>query len=110
MTEHQYLAVVRILHTVIYVVLAAAVVWILIAGLAGYRGIWLELALVLTAIEGIVFVGNGMRCPLTALAKKYGAAEGWAFDTFLPERWTRYTFRFFGTLLAIGLAAIAVNR
>ena len=43
-------------------------------------------------------VGNGFKCPLTGLAVKYGATKGYAFDTFLPERVTRLTFRVFGSL------------
>jgi len=43
------------------------------------------------------------------LAQKYGAEKGWAFDTFLPERATRYTFRVFGTLLAIGVVLLVLR-
>jgi hypothetical protein len=61
-------------------------------------------------IEAVVFVGNGMRCPLTALAEKYGAERGHAFDTLLPESITRHTFRFFGTMLAIGVLLLLTRR
>ena len=44
-----------------------------------------------------------MRCPLTGLAKKFGAPNGYAFDTFLPEVVARNTFWFFGGLLGLGL-------
>jgi hypothetical protein len=54
-----------------------------------------------------VFLGNGLRCPLTAVAAKYGAAEG--VDTFLPERVTHYTFRVFGPLILIATALVAVR-
>ena len=57
----------------------------------------------------MIFVGNGFACPLTALAVRYGAETGYAFDTFLPEPVTRYTFRFFGSLMAIGLALVALR-
>jgi hypothetical protein len=56
-----------------------------------------------------VFAGNGFRCPLTALAVRYGAEKGYAFDTFLPERVTRYTFRVFGTLMGVGLVLLALR-
>jgi len=51
-----------------------------------------------------------MRCPLTALPVRYGAERGTAFDTLLPERITRHTFRFFGTLLAIGLVLLLARQ
>ncbi len=34
---------------------------------------------------------------------------GYAFDTFLPERITRHTFRFFGTLMLVGLVLLALG-
>jgi hypothetical protein len=104
------LAWIRSVHTAIYGVLAASVVLIGLASLTRYRGQLLTLTLVLVAIESIVFVGNGRRCPLTALAKRYNAEKGWAFDMYLPERWTRYTFRFFGALLAFGIVMLVTRR
>ena len=109
MNDNAKLKVVKAVHTAIYLVMASATVFILWAGIARYRGSWLTVALVLTGIEAVVFLGNGMKCPLTALAQKYGAVKGYAFDTFLPEKWTKYTFRFFGTLLAVGLALLLFN-
>jgi hypothetical protein len=34
----------------------------------------------------LVFAGNGFRCPLTALAKRYGAESGSVTDIYLPDR------------------------
>ena len=77
--------------------------------LTGASGPWLWIALVLLAIESVVFAGNGFRCPLTDLAVRYGAKSGRVFDTFLPEKATRYTFRFFGTLMAVGLLLLVLR-
>jgi hypothetical protein len=64
-------------------------------------------ALGLLGIEVVVFAGNGMKCPLTTLAVKYGAKSG--HDTVLPERVTRHTFRFFGTVMAVGLLLLGAR-
>ena len=56
-----------------------------------------------------MFVGSGMRCPLTDLAVRYGADAGYAFDTFLPKQVTRYTFRVFGSLMGLGLALLVLR-
>jgi hypothetical protein len=109
MPDSAKLAAVRWLHTSIYVLLATSVLFIVGAGVTRYRGPWLTLALILVSAESIVFVGSGFRCPLTAVAQRYGATKGWAFDTFLPERWTRYTFRIFGALLVLGLVLLCVR-
>jgi hypothetical protein len=82
---------------------------LLYAGITGAPGVWLWVAAGLLGIESIVFIGNGVNCPLTAIAIKYGAETGHVFDTFLPEQCTRYTFRFFGTLMLVGLLLLAVR-
>jgi hypothetical protein len=109
MSDSQKLFLVRTVHTVIYLVMASSVLLVLYSGIAGYDGMLLFVALGLVGLESVVFIGNGMRCPLTALAKKYGAEKGYAFDTFLPESFTRHTFRFFATLLVIGLVLLALR-
>lgn len=109
MNRAQTLALARFVHTAIYLVMAVSVFVLLYAGITGAAGWWLWTALALLAVESAVFLGNGLKSPLTALAVQYGAEKGYAFDTFLPERATRYTFRFFGTLMVIGLALLALR-
>lgn len=109
MTDSQRLAAIRWLHTVIYVIMAGAVFVVVFAAISGRSGMWLGVALALVASEGIVFIGNGFRCPLTALAVRYGARTGHAFDTFLPERMTRHTFRFFTSLLLLALFVLVLR-
>jgi hypothetical protein len=109
MTDSKPLAVIRAVHTVLYMVMAASTLVLLYCGVAGVSGPLFWVALALLSVETVVFVGNGMKCPLTALAVKYGAEKGYAFDTFLPERFTRYTFRFFGTLMGFGLLLLVLR-
>lgn len=79
------LAIVRTVHTFIYVVMAMATLVVLAAGVTGMRGPIVWVALSLVAAEGVVFLGNGMRCPLTTLAKKYGDPTGHVGDTLFPK-------------------------
>ena len=109
MTDNQLLTLIRALHTAIYLVMAASTFVLVYAGITGAQGTWLWIALSLLVVEVIVFVGNGMRCPLTALAVRYGAETGYVFDTFLPERATRYTFNFFGTIMVVGLGLLLLR-
>ena len=107
MNDPQRLALVRGIHTAIYVVMAASVFAVLYAGLTGAQGAWLWGPLVLVGIEVAVFGGSGMKCPLTAIAAKYGAKG--SDDTFFPERITRHTLIFFGPLIAIGVALLVAR-
>jgi hypothetical protein len=109
MTDARKLALVRLVHTAIYLVMAGSVFVVLYAGLTGAHGGWLWAAAALVGVESIVFVGAGLRCPLTALAVKYGAGAGETFDTFLPERMTRHTFRVFAPLVLLGFLLLAAR-
>jgi len=108
-TDAQRLALVRAVHTVIYLVMAGSVFVVLYAGLSGAHGGWLWAAAALVGVESLVFVGSGMKCPLTAVAVKYGARASGTFDTFLPERLTRYTFRVFAPLVLLGGLLLAAR-
>lgn len=109
MTDEHRLALVRAVHTAIYLVMAASTFVLVYAGITGAQGVWLWVAIVLLGVEIVVFVGNGMRCPLSDLAERYGAEDGRVFDTFLPVRWTRHTFRFFGTVMMVGLSLLLLR-
>lgn len=109
MTAAKKLAVVRAVHTAIYVVMASACFALLYAGITGARGPWLWVALALVGVECVVFIGSGMKCPLTAVAVKYGATPEAGFDTFFPERCTRHTLRVFGPMIVIALGLLAAR-
>ncbi|MDB5451759.1 MAG: hypothetical protein JWO33_337 [Caulobacteraceae bacterium] len=109
MNDVQRLGLVRWVHTTIYVVMAACVLIVLYGGITGARGAWLGPAFVLVCGESLVFAVSGMKCPLTALAVKYGARHGAAFDTFLPERLTRHTLMVFGPLAIAGVGLVLVR-
>jgi len=103
------LEIVKLVHTLIFVVMASSVFYIVFCGISGRTDSWFVGAIILLAIEGVIFFGNGRRCPLTATAKSLGATKGYVFDSFFPEHLTRYTFPFFTSLLAIGLILWAVR-
>ncbi|MDR3541683.1 MAG: hypothetical protein P4L69_12065 [Desulfosporosinus sp.] len=109
MTNIQCIALIRGIHTAIYLVMATATFVLLYAGITGTLGVWLWIALVLLSVEVAVLAGNKMKCPLTAVAVKYGAETGYVFDTFLPERIARHTFSFFGTVMITGLLLLAAR-
>lgn len=109
MTNACRLALVRGVHTAIYLIMSSAVLVVLFAGVTGAHGAWLWVAITLVAIESTVFIANGFRCPLTALAAKYSFSRKPLADTYLPERFTRLTLRIFGPLIVIGLILLLVR-
>ncbi len=109
MTDPQHLALVRGMHTAIYVVMAASSFAVLYAGVTGAHGVWLWPALALVGVESAVFLGNGLKCPLTVLVAKYDVKRAGVSDTYFPERVTRHTFTVFGPLILIGVALLALR-
>ena len=97
------LSLIRGVPTAIYITLAASVCLLLFAAIIAYSGPLVNAAVTAVTIEVVVFTANGFKCPLTGLAQKYGAEEGkgYVFDTVLPVRITRLTFRVFGIMLAL---------
>jgi len=108
-TKAQKLALVRGVHTVIYVVLSAACLALLYAGVTGASGPWLWAVIALVVVECVVFIASGMKCPLTAIAVKYGATPEAGFDTFFPERLTRHTMTLFGPMIVVAFVLLAVR-
>jgi hypothetical protein len=109
MSQAQIVFVIRTVHTIMYLVMAASVIFILLSDVVGYSGPVLVVALILIGIEVVVFVASGMQCPLTGLARRYGAGKGYVFDIFLPERLAQYTFRLFGLLLVMGVIGLGLR-
>ena len=107
MTDDQRLALLRAIHTAIYVIMAASTFIVLYAGVTGAQGTWMWLALGLVSVEVVMFVGSGMKCPFTAAATRYGAKLG--EDTFFPERITRHTLTFFSPIILAGILLLAAR-
>ena len=98
----------RLLHTAIYVVMAASALTVLFAGVTGLSGPWLPPAIVLILGEVVVFAACGFRCPLTDVVARY--ADGAPVsDTFMPERLTRYTAHLFGPIIAVGFLLLILR-
>lgn len=85
-------------HTAIWAVFAASILAIpVVTALGELRwGLWLSL---LVAVEVVILLVNGMRCPLTDLAGRYADDRPVGFDIFLPAWLARNNKAIFGTIL-----------
>ena len=57
----------------------------------------------IVAVEVVVIVVNGWRCPLTAVAARYTDDRRPNFDIYLPEWLARYNKEIFGSLFGAGI-------
>jgi len=95
------LVTVKILHTVIWAVLASC---ILILPVFGIRRCFRRAAIisVIVLVECTVIAVNRGRCPLTGWAARFTADRAANFDIYLPEWLAQYNKLIFGSLFVIG--------
>lgn len=97
---------VKLIHTVIWVLMVTAIVYVLYCGLAdatsGYSGI----AIGLVVAEELVLLVFSGRCPLTILARNYSGSDRDNFDIFLPNWLARYNKVIFSTVYVVGLIVV----
>jgi len=100
------LAAVKLLHTVVWAFFAGCIVAIpALAWTHRYRAAaWL---IGIVAVEAIIVLVNGWKCPLTAVAARYTSDRRDNFDIFLPVWIARYNKLVFGALYICGATLTA---
>lgn len=92
---------IKVLHTVIWAIMAAAILALPWAGWIGqYR--WALGLTVLILGECLVLVLNHGRCPLTDMAARHTSDRADNFDIYLPLWLARNNKRIFGFLFVAG--------
>jgi hypothetical protein len=101
MTRGAALRLIKLLHTVIWLIFAVCIVAIPIFGfLDQFRtAAWLVCFVML---EVLVLAFNGLRCPLTGAAARYTENRRDNFDIYLPAWLARRNKLLFGTLFVAG--------
>ena len=82
--DPRLLALIRAVHTSVFLVMLSAIGWLVVSGLIGRRDRTVAVAACAVAVEAGVFLANDHICPLTPLAEELGAARGSVTDIFLP--------------------------
>jgi hypothetical protein len=100
---------IKLVHTAIFVVLSACVIYVLASGALDRVDGWTWAAMAAIAIEGIVLAACGGKCPLTIVAERLGAADGSVADIFLPRWFADRIFPICGTLFVVGCLLVAIR-
>jgi hypothetical protein len=88
---------VKLLHTVVWALFVACILAIpILAALSRFRAAAFFVGIV--AVEVMVLVLNGMRCPLTDVAARFTSERQANFDIYLPEWLARHNKTVFGAL------------
>ncbi|MBZ0294044.1 MAG: hypothetical protein K8L99_15895 [Anaerolineae bacterium] len=102
---------IKFVHSMVFVVVSLAIIYVWYAIFTGATGVLLALAVGAIVLESAVYVANGLRCPLTHLAQEYGDVSGddLIADIFLPQWFVPLIPRVCGTLAVLGLLVLAVR-
>jgi hypothetical protein len=100
---------IKAVHTAIFVVLSACVLFALYSSVTGRITGWTWIAVALVLVESIVLVSCGWRCPLTILAERLGAKRGAVTDIFLPRWFADRIFPICGTTFLIAVVILVVR-
>ena len=97
---------IKLVHTLIFWILSACVVYLLFSAVADRLNRWTWVAAGLLATESIVLGASGWTCPLTILAERLGAERGSVTDIFLPKWFADRIFPICGTMFVASLVII----
>jgi hypothetical protein len=100
---------VKVVHTVIFWLLSACVLFALYSGVADQITPWTWAAVGLVLVESVVLAASGWTCPLTLLAEHIGAARGSVADIFLPKWFADRIFPVCGTTFGVALMVILIR-
>lgn len=100
------LNLVKLIHTVIWVIMVFAIFYLIYAGMMNILSSWVYLCLGLIVIEIGALMLNGWRCPLSNVAGWYTDNRDIGYDIFLPPIVAYHTKTVFGPLLVLGLVLI----
>ena len=100
---------IKIVHTLIWAVMATAVFYVFYAGITKTFGLMLWLSVGLIMMETVVLMINKWRCPLTPIAVKYTSDTRENFDIYLPEWLAKHNKFIFGMIFLAGVMLVISN-
>jgi len=104
------LRIVKVIHTLIWIILAAIVLFVFWSGLNASSSIYSWLAVVAVLIEGVVLTIFGGSCPLTTVARRYSSSDSDNFDIYLPNWLAKHNKHIFGSIFLLGLVLMLINQ
>ena len=106
MTNTRKLFLIKILHTIIWVLFVAVIFYIVYSGITDTvtTYTWIGIGVILG--EGLVLLLFKMYCPLTVIARKYSDSQQHNFDIFLPNWLAKYNKLIFTSIFILGVLLV----
>ncbi len=103
------LTFIRTLHTIIWIVMTAAIFYIGYSVVVMQFGVLFSIAMALVVGEIVVILANSWTCPLTNVARRYTADTALNFDIYLPKVIARFNKEIFSVVLFLILLIYVHN-
>ena len=103
------LAFIKLVHTVVWMVMAGCVFYAIYAGFVGRFDSWFWIAVGLVVGETIVLIAWGWKCPLTSFAERYTDDRADTFDIYLPAWLARNNVKIFSVIIVAGFVTCCVK-
>ena len=97
---------IKSIHTAIWGIFAAAIFYILFAGIFDRVNLLAWICIGLVFVECAVLLIYKWKCPFTLLGQKYTDNHEVGFDIFLPAWLAKHNKTIFGSIFLIGLALV----
>lgn len=103
------LASIKVVHSAVWVLMVASILYVLYSGFSGSITILTYLAIGMVGAEIFVLSLNGWACPLTHMAQRVSPDWKDGDDIFLPVWLATRNKAIFSTLFAIGLILVVMR-
>lgn len=103
------LAAIKLTHTMVFLLSAGAIFFLLWAGLSGTLTSFVWIAAAVPALMGLGLKLNGDECILQTWAKRLQGSQEWVSDIYIPD-WLALRIRpIFTPLYALGLVLVGMR-
>ncbi|MBL8000807.1 MAG: hypothetical protein JNL05_02490 [Flavobacteriales bacterium] len=100
------LVLIKVVHTVIWVVLSAVIYYLLYAVTVDRIDRWFWWGPGLVGLEVATLLVFRMSCPLTVVARRYSGSQRANFDIYLPEWLARHNKTIYSVIMGVVLAGL----
>lgn len=109
MKDESKLRMIRIVHTLVWILFNVVIFYMLYAVIVNKIDIWLWVCYGLIFAEGLTLLLFKMYCPLTVWARKYSDSSKENFDIYLPNWLAKYN-KLIYTSIVVFISVLAAIR
>ncbi|MDH3492439.1 MAG: hypothetical protein OEM82_02730 [Acidobacteriota bacterium] len=109
MSDNFKLAIVKTIHTVIWIFFNVVLAYLFYAAYTNRVGFWFWMGVALIGLECLILLLNGWTCPLSPIARRYTDSTSDNFDIYIPVWLAKHNKLIYTILVAILIAVYLVR-